>query len=126
MTRPLHSLTAVSVATFLLLAAVCSLNCLPGLRAPAPQAQAEHSNCSMPAAPDAPQAPAPNACNHHEGVAAAPKAVAPLPVSALADASTLPPEDLPPVAAAQAQPEAVPAPLAIRVLPFAALLALRI
>jgi hypothetical protein len=126
MKRSLRSLTGVSMSAFLLLSAVCLLNCLPGLRAPAPQAQAEHSGCSMPAAPDAPQAPAPDGCNHHEAVTATLKAMAPLPVNALADAGTLPPADLPPVAAAQTPLEGVAAPPALRVLPFDSLLPLRI
>jgi hypothetical protein len=126
MTRPLRSLTGVSMAALLLAAAVCALNCLAGLRAPAPQAQAEHGGCSMPAAPDAPQPPAPDSCNHHEAVAATLKAVAPLPVNARADVGRLPPEDLPPVAAAQTPPETVAAPPALRGLPFDSLLPLRI
>lgn len=126
MTRPLQSLICVLVAAFLLLATVCALNCLPGLRATAPQAQDEHSGCSMPPAPDAPQAPAPDDCNHHEAVAAALKAVAPSPLSEMADAGTLRLEDLPPIAAAQAPPNAAAALPAIRVLPFDLLLPLRI
>jgi hypothetical protein len=126
MARSSYRLTAVAVAAFLLLAATCSLNCSAGAFAAAPQPQAGHGNCSMPTAPEAPQAPFQDDCGHHEAVAAALKTVAPLPANALVGTGTLPPVAQLPAMASQTSPTPAPALLQARVLPFDSHLPLRI